>query len=258
MKKIKKINIIFGGFVGVILVLILVLTTIAIIQGKPEPSDSGVTGSTQETQGIPETEEDYFDPNKVFIRSDPVIMYINNSGVKFSEFNYFYFEAVKDTIIGLEYPVTPTDEQLMDEHIKQTKEIVRNAMENGVGGKSFDQYNLDAAREKCILYIFERKECAALGYSVSEMSRLYYESNFKRAENMQELIEVNNNLLYEFGVVRNEFIDISLYLDITDKLPEEIIENISKKMAEETIEVNVEEDVYNKVTRPEFLEMYKN
>lgn len=194
-KRNQKLTILFGTLIGLLVLSILILSIVAI-------SNAGARKDSPTAS--PETTEE-FDVNTVVVREDPVIMTVDQTPVKFSEFQYFYHIAANEILEELEFP------EGADTAARAA--VIKEALKNGIEGKSFDALLLEKTKNYCIRYIQYRKDYLAEGFALNQTYLLYLQSNFMPAASMEELEEKNAALLKQYGVVRNEYISILVYND---------------------------------------------
>ena len=204
---------------------------------------------------------DIFDANDVISREDPIIMTADGLPVKFSEFNYFYHEISYSIIDNLDYPDDSTDEQKIN--------IIKNALNNGVEeGRSFEDTAFERTKEYCVKFSFYKRDYISLGYEINKSYEIFYKTNDEsiKAESMEELQELNKRLLYTYGIVRNEYVDIKIltefvneYIELLGKTAklEEYNASIEKKVTKGEINVIIDADVAAEIKIPELLEQYK-
>lgn len=163
---------------------------------SPKATDAPTVAPTGDGEADGD-EEESFDPNEIVVREDPVIMTVDLLPVKYSEFCYFYYISADEVLREAE---SPTD-----------------VIANGIDGIPLKTLLIDKTKEYVALYVLYRDAYENENYVVDEMYQMYLQSNFMAASDKEELDEMNAELLYQCGVVRNEYIAILLYNDAIAK-----------------------------------------
>lgn len=180
-------NWIITAIICLVLVASVVLCIIAVVSSGEEGNPQG-TATPTASKG--EEEEDSFDPNEVIVREDPTVMTVDLLPVKYSEFCYFYYISAGEVLNEADSP--------------------EDVIANGVDGVPFQTLIFNKAKEYVAKYVLYRQAYEQQNYTVNETYALYLQSNFMMATDMEELDEMNEELLCQYGVVRNEYIDILL------------------------------------------------
>lgn len=190
-KKNTMSNWIVTAVICLILLAAIVLSIVAVVSsGSGEQPDTTATPGGNKGD---EEDEDSFDPNNVIAREDPTVMTVDLLPVKYSEFSYFYYISAGEVLSEAESP----------------KEVIAN----GVDGTPFETVIFNMAKEYVAKYVLYRQAYESQNYTVNETYAMYLQSNFMMASDKEELDEMNEQLLYQYGVVRNEYIDILLCND---------------------------------------------
>lgn len=190
-KNTTMLNWIITAVICLILLASIVLSVVAVISsGSGEQSNTTATPSADKTD---EEDEDSFDPNNIIVREDPTVMTVDLLPVKYSEFCYFYYISAGEVLSEAESPA--------------------DVVTNGVDGTPFETVIFNMAKEYAAKYVLYRQAYESQNYTVNETYELYLQSNFMMASDKEELDEMNAQLLYQYGVVRNEYIDILLCND---------------------------------------------
>lgn len=190
-KKNTTANWVMTAVICVVLLTAIALSIFAVVSS----SDSGEPEATATPTVAPtdDEEEDSFDPNEIVVRENPTVMTVDLLPVKYSEFCYFYYISATEVLGNAESP--------------------EDMIANGMDGIPFKTLITDMATEYAAKYVLYRDAYENENYVVNELYQMYLQSNFMMASDKAELDEMNADLLYQYGVVRNEYIDILLYND---------------------------------------------
>lgn len=209
-KKNTASNLVLTVIICIVLLAAIVLCIFAVVSsGSDNPQ---TTKAPVATPGDGEAEEDSFDPNEIVIRQDPTVMTVDLLPVKYSEFCYFYSLSADEVLGNAESP--------------------EDVIANGIDGKPFQTVITDMAKEYAAKYVLYRDAYEKENYIVDETYLLYLQSNFMPASDKEELDEMNAELLQQYGVVRNEYIDILVYNDAIAKYRTVLTEKANYSEAE--------------------------
>lgn len=191
-KKSTVSNWVITATICIVLLAAIILCVIAVVSSGSGEAEATATPTPTATKDTGE-EEDSFDPNEIVVRENPTVMTVDLLPVKYSEFCYFYYISAGEVLEKAESP--------------------EDVIANGIDGVPFKTLIMDMAKEYAAKYVLYRDAYESENYVINETYRMYLESNFMRATDKEELDQMNQDLLYQYGVVRNEYIDIMLYND---------------------------------------------
>lgn len=174
-----------------VLLAAVVLSVVAVVSSDSSKQPDAT--ATPASNLSDEEDEDSFDPNNVIARENPTVMTVDLLPVKYSEFSYFYYISAGEVLSNAQSPA----------------EVIAN----GVDGTPFKTLIFNMAKEYAAKYVLYRQAYESQNYVANETYELYLQSNFMMAADKEELDEMNAQLLYQYGVVRNEYIDILLNHD---------------------------------------------
>lgn len=198
-------NWVITAVICIVILAAIILCVVAVVASDSEQPKPTATPTSNVTEGTADEEEDSFDPNEVVVREDPTVMTVDLLPVKYSEFCYFYYISAGEVLADAESP--------------------EDVIANGVDGVPFKTLITDMAKEYVARYVLYRQAYEKDNYIVNETYQLYLQSNFMMASDKEELDEMNEALLYQYGIVRNEYISILVYNDAIAKYRTVLAEN---------------------------------